>query len=151
MPERSDGSFEDALDHARQRERDGTDASCSGRPPSLRAALDFGPALASGGEARFELALDWAGEPEELLRRQAPPGTRREPGASRADSPEEIARELGLGEMLTLRQIESRWRSFLWRNHPDRQPADAREHANARVAIANALYQAARRDPAARG
>ena len=47
---------------------------------------------------------------------------------------------------LTLGQLTSRWRDFVWRNHPDRQPVDARERANARVAIANTLYDRARRE-----
>jgi hypothetical protein len=57
-----------------------------------------------------------------------------------------IAIELGLGTALTLDQLTSRWRDFVWRNHPDRQPEAARERANARVAIANTLYDRARRD-----
>jgi hypothetical protein len=45
----------------------------------------------------------------------------------------------------TLGQLAARWRNFVWRNHPDRQPFEARERANARVAIANTLYDRARR------
>jgi hypothetical protein len=45
----------------------------------------------------------------------------------------------------TPNQLASRWRDFVWRNHPDRQPREARERANARVAIANTLYEQARR------
>jgi hypothetical protein len=41
--------------------------------------------------------------------------------------------------------LTERWRAFVWRNHPDRQPAHARDRANARVAAANALYDQARR------
>jgi hypothetical protein len=62
------------------------------------------------------------------------------------DTPSEIAAELGLGAALTLDQLTSRWRDFVWRNHPDRQPADARAQANARMAIANTLYDRARRE-----
>jgi hypothetical protein len=58
----------------------------------------------------------------------------------------EIATELGLGEALTLDQLTSRWRDFVWRNHPDRQPVDVRERANTRMAIANTLYDQARRE-----
>ena len=46
---------------------------------------------------------------------------------------------------MTPGQLASRWRNFVWRNHPDRQPFEARERANARVAIANTLYDRARR------
>ena len=71
------------------------------------------------------------------------PGKRRR-GSS--DTQTEIAAELGLGGPLTLGQLTSRWRDFVWRHHPDRQPIEARERANARVAIANALYGRARRE-----
>jgi hypothetical protein len=47
-------------------------------------------------------------------------------------------------------QLAARWRNFVWRNHPDRQPARERDHAGARVAIANALYDRARRELAKR-
>jgi hypothetical protein len=57
-----------------------------------------------------------------------------------------IAAELGLGATLTLGELTSRWRDFVWRNHPDRQPVDARSQANTRVAIANTLYDRARRE-----
>ena len=40
-----------------------------------------------------------------------------------ADTPAEIAAELGLAGPLTPEQLASRWRNFVWRNHPDRQPA----------------------------
>jgi hypothetical protein len=56
-----------------------------------------------------------------------------------------VAEELGLGTAATQRQLGRRWRDFIWRNHPDRQPEGARERAGARVAIANALYDEARR------
>jgi hypothetical protein len=59
---------------------------------------------------------------------------------------EKIAMELGLGAPQTLDQLLSRWRAFVWRNHPDRQPLEMRERANARMAIANALYDEGRRE-----
>jgi hypothetical protein len=62
------------------------------------------------------------------------------------DPSAEIATELGLGAALTLDRLTARWRDFVWRNHPDRQPADARVQANARMAIANTLYDRARRE-----
>ncbi len=73
-----------------------------------------------------------------------PPPREAAPGPS--DTQTEIAAELGLGGPLTLGQLTSRWRDFVWRHHPDRQPIEARERANARVAIANALYGRARRE-----
>jgi hypothetical protein len=57
-----------------------------------------------------------------------------------------IAEELGIGAALTRRQLTLRWRDFVWRNHPDRQPEHARDRATARVAVANALFDRARRE-----
>jgi hypothetical protein len=98
----------------------------------------------SGGEARFSLALDWTDEPADR-QEPKPPASRSTSTPSQTDTPAEIAAELGLGGKLTLGQLASRWRAFVWRNHPDRLPFDARERANARVAIANTLYDRARR------
>ena len=106
--------------------------------------LAFGAAPGSGGKARFGLALDWT---DELPDPAPPPQPQppRPPGRS-GDPSAEVAAELGLGAALTLEQLTSRWRDFVWRNHPDRQPAGTPEDANARVAIANALYDRARRE-----
>ena len=107
--------------------------------------VTFGAAAGSGGKARFGLDLDWTDEPAD---RPPPPPQPplREPVERSGDTSTEIATELGLGTALTLGQLASRWRDFVWRNHPDRQPEAARERANARVAIANTLYDQARRD-----
>ncbi|MGC2788349.1 MAG: hypothetical protein WA397_31835, partial [Roseiarcus sp.] len=89
-------------------------------------------------------ALDWTDEP---VSPPPPPQPPSRPRSGRSgDTPSEIAAELGLGAALTLDQITSRWRDFVWRNHPDRQPVDARGQANARMAIANTLYDQARRE-----
>lgn len=142
---RSDG-FQRALDEARPKDRAPDD---EGRGPTQRprapAGVTFTRAPGSGGEARFGLALDWADEPTDRPAReaQAPP---REAAGRPVDTPAEIAAELGLGAPLTPSELTSRWRKFVWRNHPDRQPVEARERANARLAIANALYQRARRE-----
>jgi hypothetical protein len=111
----------------------------------MRAYVDFGPQPASGGEARFGLALDWI---DEALASSATRGgdLASEACLVRADTPDGIADELGLGAGLTAGQLTARWRKFVWRNHPDRQPKAARERANARVAIANALYEQAQRE-----
>ncbi len=113
--------------------------------PGFGAPLNLGPAQGGGGEARWELAMDWSAGPPR-------PETR----SARADPPESagaeetaaaVARELGIGAGLTADALTKRWRAFVWRNHPDRQPAHARERANARVAVANALYDQAHRVP----
>jgi class 3 adenylate cyclase len=139
MSDRRSDAFQRALDEARR--RDGAQNDDGSRPalrPRVRAGLEFGPAPSSGGEKRFGLGLDWTGESSSEVGRKAQDSTRE-------DTQEEIAEELGLGATLTPGQLASRWRNFVWRNHPDRQPIDARERANARVAIANTLYDRARR------
>jgi hypothetical protein len=146
MPDRRDDSFQRALDEARRQDRAlNDDGSGLAGGPRVRASLEFGPARGSGGEARFGLALDWTDEPADRPGRQAP-ASADEAAASPADTPAEIAVELGLAGPLTLDQLGSRWRNFVWRNHPDRQPAGDRDRAGARVAIANALYDKARRE-----
>jgi hypothetical protein len=139
---RSD-AFQRALDEAARNDRapndDGPGATAG---PRVR-GVAFGAAPGAGGEARFGLALDWTDEP---VSPPPPPSSppRQRPQRS-GDSSAEIAAELGLGAALTLDQLTSRWRDFVWRNHPDRQPPDARAQANSRVAIANTLYDRARR------
>jgi hypothetical protein len=150
MSDRQDDSFQRALDEARWQDPTLNDHwSGPGGGPRVRANLEFGPAPGSGGEARFGLALDWTDEPADRQGRQAP-ALREEAAANPADTPTEIAAELGLSGPVTLDQLGLRWRNFVWRNHPDRQPAHARERANARVAIANTLYDRARRELANR-
>ena len=145
MSNRRSDAFQRALDEAGRKDRASNDdgPGPSGRPRVRGVA--FGAAPRYGGRARFGLALDWTDEPTD---RPAPPPQpppregARDPGETSA----EIAMELGLGAVLTLDQLTSRWRNFVWRNHPDRQPLNARERANARVAIANMLYDGARRE-----
>ena len=146
MAERRSDAFERALDKARRKD-DAPDDSGAGPTGGARVrGVAFGPAPGSGGRARFGLALDWTDEPTDLA---PPPQTpSREPAGRCGDTSAEIATELGLSAALTLDQLTSRWRDFVWRNHPDRQPAAAREGANRRVAIANTLYDRARRDRA---
>ncbi len=100
----------------------------------------FGPAAGFRRQSavRPRFGLDGRARRSRPRRLRPNPGhvTRRRSG----DASAEIATELGLGAALTLAELTSRWRDFVWRNHPDRQPMDAREQANARVAIANTLY-----------
>ncbi|HEY3622822.1 MAG TPA: hypothetical protein VGL12_10610 [Roseiarcus sp.] len=144
MPDRRCDAFQRALDEVGRKDRapngDGPGATGS---PRVR-GVAFARAPGSGGKAGFGLALDWTDEPES---RPAPPQPPlREPIGRSGDTPIEIAAELGLDAPLTLDQLTSRWRAFVWRNHPDRQPPEARERANTRMAIANTLYDRARRE-----
>jgi hypothetical protein len=150
MSDRRDVDFQHALDEARRQDRPlGDDSSAPAGGPRVIGSLDFGPAPGSGGAARFGLALEWTAEPADQPGGQAAASTG-EAAPRLADTPTEIAAELGLAGPLTLDQLGSRWRNFVWRNHPDRQPAHARKRANARVAIANTLYDRARRELARR-
>jgi hypothetical protein len=148
MPDRHSDAFQRALDEARPKDRAPYDDS-AGLPgaPRMR-GVAFGPTEGSGGKARFGLALDWTDEPADRPAPPPQPPPPPRPAERSGDTSTEIAMELGLGEALTPDQLTSRWRAFVWRNHPDRQPADARERANRRVAIANTLYGRARREVA---
>jgi hypothetical protein len=139
--------FQHALNRAEAKRR-GSTAETSGElalKPIVRATLDFGPSLGGGGESRWGLAMNWASEPDEKA--AAPTGAA---GASEltsdtTDIAEAIASELGIRVATTPNQLMRYWRAFIWRNHPDRVPDDARHQANTRVAVANALYDRARR------
>ena len=147
MPNRDSEAFERALDEAGRRESTPYDDG-EGRPgaPRMR-GVAFGPAGGSGGKARFGFALDWTDEPADRPPQPPPPQPGpRDPPAGSGDGSADIATELGLGASLTLAELTSRWRDFVWRNHPDRQPMDAREQANARVSVANTLYDQTRRE-----
>jgi hypothetical protein len=145
MSDRGDDAFQCALDEAGRTDRVlKDDGAGSTRGLRMRAGVAFARAPGSGGEERFGLALDWTDEPADKPAREAQ-ARPCEAACLRVDTPAEIAAELGLGAPLTPAQLASRWRDFVWRNHPDRQPIEGRERANARMAIANALYQGARR------
>ena len=141
MSDRRSDAFQRALDEVGRTDNAPDDSGAGSTGGARVRGVAFGAAPGSGGKARFGLALDWTDEPEN---RPAPPPQL----PLRGDTSAEIAMELGLGTPLTLDQLTSRWRDFVWRNHPDRQPVAAREGANRRVAIANTLYDRARRDKA---
>jgi hypothetical protein len=137
-------SFERALDETRvaaratpaQAEADGSGGIV------FSAGFDLSRPRVEGGAARWGPAVDWTDEraglgAPRLLRAPAEP----EP----ADIAADVARELGFRSGMTRRALTERWRAFMWRNHPDRQSPQARQRANARVAIANALYDDALR------
>ncbi|SRR5271165_3682419 len=141
--DRPGDAFRRELEIASRRPQSNPDNQCVAVPsPGLVFRLDFGPARGGGGEARWGLAMEWADEPQPKASLARTPTL---DSAPPADVEEAVARELGLGVCLTADALAERWRAFVWRNHPDRQPVHARERANARVAIANALYDSARR------
>jgi hypothetical protein len=149
MSNRHSDAFQRALDEAGRKDRELNDDGAGPTREARVRGVAFGPAAGSGGRARFGLALDWTDEPADRPAPPQPPPPHTQPRAPPARTGEtsaEIATELGLGAALTLDQLTSRWRDFVWRNHPDRQPVEVRERANTRVAIANTLYDRARRD-----
>jgi len=131
-------SFERALEEAR-RDLFGADVE-DGRAgsPNVLAQLAFSSESEGAGRARWEEAIAWAAEPPSSVLGPLSSGLQPEPSANNP-------RELGLTSDLTDAEMRRRWREFVWRNHPDRQPQDARGGATARVAAANALYDQARR------
>ena len=143
MSERRSDTFERAVDEAARRDSAPDDRGAGPTGGARVRGVAFGPAPGSGGKARFGLALDWTDEPIDRPPQPLQPPSR-ELARRSGETSAEIATELGLGAALTLDQLTSRWRDFVWRNHPDRQPIDARSQANARVAIANTLYDRAR-------
>jgi hypothetical protein len=140
----TNNSFDDALEEMRRNQgaanRD--NATEYARPKAPR-SVDIGPAQSGGGEARWDLAMSWTAGQDELMAPTTTPAG--EPAPLGPETLEMIATELGIGVAASEHQFTLRWRAFVWRNHPDRQPPHARERANARVAIANSLYQRARR------
>jgi hypothetical protein len=137
--------FQRALDEAGRSNGAASAGSEVGLESTLivRAPVEFGPAHGGGGEARWGLAMNWTSEPDERPASLTPIEASETKGL-REDHQEAVASELGIGGALTERQLTRRWRAFVWRNHPDRQPPDAREQATERVAIANMLYDRAR-------
>jgi hypothetical protein len=143
--DRRSNAFQRALDEAGRKDRAPNDDGPGLTGGARVRGVAVGAPPGSGGKARFGLALDWTDEPTDP---PAPPPLPppREPAERPGDTSAEIATELGFDAALTLGELAYRWRDFVWRNHPDRQPLDARERANARVAIANTLYDRARRE-----
>src|SRR5271165_2526807 len=139
-------SFQRALNEASRKNR----ATADDWPPGpasglkVRSPVSVVSPLGGGAAERWGLAMDWAGEPDEETGAPAAALSDDQPSPG-ADTPEAIANEMGLGDSLTQYDLTRRWRGFVWRNHPDRQPEAQRRRATARVAIANTLYDQARR------
>jgi hypothetical protein len=145
MIDRETEMFQRALDEARGSDCGPSADGATGirSRPNMRAPIEISPTPGGGGEARWGLALNWASDPDEGLGSLTPIWGE-DVKSLRQDYRAAIAGELGVGAALTEHQSTRQWRAFVWRNHPDRQPPDARERATARVAIANMLYDQAR-------
>ena len=137
-------SFHDILEETRRNHpgADRDDPPKFVRPKAPR-SLDIGPPVCGGGEARWGLAMSWVAAQDEMAAATYVPTG--EPAVLDPEATEMIAVELGISAAASEHDLTVRWRKFVWRNHPDRQPAHARDRANVRVAIANGLYQSARR------
>jgi hypothetical protein len=86
--------------------------------PEAQVSAAFSSDRGGGGEARWDLAMQWTDELAVPLARPAS-GPADEADVSRPETATAIAEELGLGTAATQRQL-ARWRDFIWRNHPDR-------------------------------
>ena len=147
--DRGDQAFLRALDDAGGGRPPASETRPLPRRPEATACIGFSSGEGGGGAALWDFATEWT---DERTPPPAQPATAAtcEPNLSESDLAT-IAQELGVGATLTLRELASRRRDFIWRNHPDRQPVHARGRAGARVALANALYDAARRKLAKSG
>ena len=101
--------------------------------PAAAAAFPF-----VGGEWRGASA--WP-DPD-LFELDEPRSAEAEPPWS--EDPEAIARELGIDQALSERDLDLARRRFMWRHHPDRCEESQRAHADRRVAVANMLIDRAR-------
>jgi hypothetical protein len=133
--------FQQALEEARRGRSAAKDESEGGLASLKALPLDFGRTRGGGGDARWGLAMSWTSESDE--RAPDPAALAREPSAVELNM-KSIVAEVGIDTAASEEQLMRRWRAFLWRNHPDLQPPHARARADARVAIANSLYQQAR-------
>jgi hypothetical protein len=131
-------TFQRALDAIQSRAQATTDGPAS-RAPTIGSGCGLGPVQGAGGEARWDLAMDWAKAPAALEASSLPVAP------ESVDLAESVRRELGFSAEPTREELVGSWRAFVWRHHPDRQPPGARDEANARVALGNALYDHARR------
>jgi hypothetical protein len=143
----SGDAFERALDEARHAMPRAEPEGSRRVTTSLPSGFDLGPARGGGGEARWGFAMDWAAEPPGPVAPRLDAARPPQPEPTNADLAQAVARELGFKAGMTRKALTERWRAFVWRNHPDRQPPQARERANRRVAVANALYDRAVRAP----
>jgi hypothetical protein len=97
-----------------------------------------------GGAYLWDQAVAWVPEPE--IPEPAPPEPPPPPPPPRPPPSahiDDVARELGLGEASTPLELARIRRRFMWENHPDRYPEQAKPLANRRVAIANMLIDRA--------
>jgi hypothetical protein len=115
----------------------------SGSGPSAHAEPSYRSASVRGIDVASETHLDHPGDMAEALRRayadEEPPA----PSLPEDCEPDALARELGLAENLTTREIERIRRSFALANHPDRVSADQRSLATRRMTVANMLIDKA--------
>ena len=127
MADRRGDAFQTALDEARRKDRAPDDGEAEpGKRPRVGVGVPLG-----GRRVRAERRGSgwlWTGptNPRSGRRRNRKPSRAKRP-ASPADTSAEIATELGLGDGGPDARVSltSRWRRFVWRNHPDRQPPSA--------------------------
>ena len=129
-------AFEWALQRA---ERGAEEASA---PPLAFPGLVLPVAAIPGGHhLLWEHAAAWTPEADPPPPRPEPPPAPKPAPSARLD---DIARELGLGQLRTGVDLDRARRRFMWDNHPDRRRDLDRDLANRRVALANMLLDRAR-------
>lgn len=111
---------------------------------SVAEALHSGRINFTDRRARVEYGEHQTPEPVEPVEPEVtaaePP-----PAPPLTTDPDEIARELGLGETIEPRSLDRLRRDFAFRNHPDRVPAHLRANAMMRMQVANMLIDEAKR------
>jgi hypothetical protein len=130
-----------AFELALQRAERGAEEALA--PPLAFPGLVLPVAAAPGGHhLLWEHAAPWTPEAD------PPPPTPEPPPAPKTPAPsvrlDDIARELGLGQLRTGVDLDRARRRFMWDNHPDRRRDLDRDLANRRVALANMLLDRAR-------
>lgn len=129
-----EAAFQDVLaDVGRSRARDDQGEERFANPAA-------GAAFAFVGRT-WQATPAWPSEAD-FLEADEQPQAATEPSFS--DDPEAIARELGLDQTLSERELDRARRQFMWRHHPDRCEESQRAQAGRCVAIANMLIDRAR-------
>jgi hypothetical protein len=118
-------------------------ARLSGSSPRVHAEPLHRSASVRGIDMAAETQVDHAGDMAEALSRIY--ADEESPAQSLPEDcePDALARELGLAEDLTTREVERIRRSFALANHPDRVSADQRDLATRRMTVANMLIDKA--------
>jgi hypothetical protein len=118
-------------------------ARVAGSSPRVHAEPLHRSASVRGIDMAAETHVDHAGDMAEAMSRIYADEELPAPTLPQDCEPDALARELGLAEDLTAREVERIRRSFALANHPDRMPVDQRDLATRRMTVANMLIDKA--------